>query len=103
MDAATRETRGTCLLLSILNGQFQPIQTHPISVLEGWSFGIVIEHYFQFVRTSRVIQQSRGEILTLLPQFLMKLKQWQEKEKEIVLKKINESVFFFSPSAGGWT
>ena len=61
------------LFLAVLDGQFQAIEAHPIAVLKGGSLGVVVEHHLQLVRAARVVEEGRGEILALLPQFLPRI------------------------------
>ncbi len=44
------------LLLAILDGQFEPVKAHAISVLKSRSFWVVIQHNLQLVGASRVIK-----------------------------------------------
>lgn len=65
-----RGNRGGYLFLSKFNSEFQPVQVHPLAVLERWPGGIVVQQHLQLVRTSRVIQQGSGKVLALSPKLL---------------------------------
>lgn len=59
------------LFLAKFDCQFQAVQVHALSVLEYWTGRIVVQHHFQFVWRSCVIQQCGRKILTLSPQLLI--------------------------------
>jgi hypothetical protein len=59
------------LFLPELDGELEPVQVHPVPVLERRSRGVVIQEHLQLVRAPRVVQKSGGEVLTLLPQLLI--------------------------------
>ena len=65
-----RGNRGGYLFLSKFNSEFQPVQVHPLAVLERWPGGIVVQQHLQLVGTSRVIQQGSGKVLALSPKLL---------------------------------
>lgn len=58
------------LLLSKFDGELEPVQMHPLAVLERRPGRIVVQQHLQFVRTSRVIQQGGGEVLALSSELL---------------------------------
>lgn len=58
------------LLLSKFDGELEPVQMHPLAVLERRPGRIVVQQYLQLVRTSRVIQQGGGEVLALSSELL---------------------------------
>lgn len=58
------------LLLSKLDGELEPVQMHPLAVLERRPGRVVVQQHLQLVRTSRVIQQRGGEVLALSSELL---------------------------------
>lgn len=58
------------LLLSKFDGELEPVQMHPLAVLERRPGRIVVQQHLQLVRTSRVIQQGGGEVLALSSELL---------------------------------
>ena len=68
-----RGIRDGYLFLSKFNSEFQPVQVHPLAVLERRPGGIVVQQHLQLVRTSRVIQQGSGKVLALSPKLLESL------------------------------
>jgi hypothetical protein len=67
---ATQQMDVSYLLLSQFDGQFESIEMHSFAVLKRRPSGIMIQQYFQLIRTPRVIQQRSREVLALLPEFL---------------------------------
>ena len=60
------------LLLPVLDGELEPIERHPLSVLVGGPQRVVVEENLQLARAPRVVQQSSREVHHLLPQRLKK-------------------------------
>ena len=58
------------LLLPVLDGELEPVERHPLSVLVGGPQRVVVEEYLQLARAPRVVQQSSREVHHLLPQRL---------------------------------
>lgn len=58
------------LLLLEPDGHLEPAQMHPVTVLEGRARRIVVEQHLELVRSPRVVQERRGEVLALSAEFL---------------------------------
>ena len=60
------------LLLSVLDGQLEPVERHLLAVRVGGAGGVVVEQHLQLVRRPRVVQQRGRELLALVAQLLKK-------------------------------
>ena len=55
------------LLLSVLDGKFEPLKRHPLPVLVGGPGRVVVQEDFQLPRTPCVVQERRGKVHHLFP------------------------------------
>ena len=62
------------LLLSVLDGQLEPVERHLLPVRVGGARGVVVEQHLQLVRRPGVVQQRGRELLALVAQLLQKAK-----------------------------
>ena len=60
------------LFLSVFDGQFEPVEVHPFSMLVDRTRLVMVEEDLQLRRRPGVVKQSSGELLTLGSEFLKK-------------------------------
>ena len=55
------------LLLSVFDGELEPVQSHPLPVLVGGAQGVVVQQDLQLTGAPRVVQQGSREVHHLFP------------------------------------
>ena len=68
------------LLLSVFDGQFEPIEVHAVTVLVHRAGGIMVEQNLQFSWRSGMVQKCSGKFLALCAKLLKRMK--KEKRDE---------------------
>ena len=58
--------------MPVLDGQLESVEVHALAVLVDGPRGVVVEQDLQLGRGPRVVQQGRGEFLTLVAELLGK-------------------------------